>query len=121
MELHYILKVWYRNFLVWKRFFGTNLVEAIAEPILYFLAIGYGLGSIIGDLEGKPYIVFLTPALIGTAILFGTSFENTYGSYTRLEVEKTFQSIALTPVSLAEVVGGEILWGASKGIFSGAL
>jgi lipooligosaccharide transport system permease protein len=121
MQLHYIFKVWYRNFLVWKRYIGTNLVEATAEPILYFLAIGYGLGSIVGEIDGKPYIAFIAPALIGTSILFGASFENTYGSFTRLEIEKTFHSIALTPVSLAEVVGGEILWGATKGIFSGAL
>lgn len=121
MKLHYIWKVWYRNFLVWKRYLWTNLVEAIVEPILYFLAIGYGLGAIIGNLEGRPYVEFIAPALIGTAILFGTSFETTYGSYTRLEIEKTFQSIALTPVSLSEVVGGEILWGATKGLFSGAL
>lgn len=121
MALHYIWKVWYRNFLVWKRYLWTNLVEAIVEPILYFLAIGYGLGAIIGNLDGKPYVVFIAPALIGTAILFGASFETTYGSYTRLEIEKTFQSIALTPVSLAEVVGGEILWGATKGLFSGGM
>jgi lipooligosaccharide transport system permease protein len=121
VQLHYIFKVWYRNFLVWKKFFWTNLIEAIAEPILYFLAIGYGIGAIVGDVEGMPYLKFIAPALIGTSIMFGASFETTYSSYTRLAIEKVFQSIAVTPVSLAEVVGGEILWGASKGIFSGGL
>ena len=121
MQIHYLYKVWYRNFLVWKRFFWTNLIEAIAEPILYFLAIGYGIGAIVGNVNGVPYLQFIAPALVGTSIMFGASFETTYSSYTRLEIEKTFQSIAVTPVSLSEVVGGEILWGATKGILSGGL
>jgi len=115
------LKVWYRNFLVWKRFYWMSCVEAIGEPILYFVAIGYGLGAVIGDIDGRPYIEFLFPALIATAIMFGASLETTYGSFTRLKIEKLFQSIAVTPVSLTEVIAGEAIWGATKGLVSGSV
>ena len=115
------LKVWYRNFLVWKRFYWTSCVEAVGEPILYLVAIGYGLGSVIGSMDGRPYIEFLVPALIANAIMFGTSLETTYGSYSRLKIERTFQSIVVTPISLEEVVAGEVLWGATRGLISGSV
>lgn len=121
MNWRLALKVWYRNFLVWKRFYWMSCVEAIGEPILYFVAIGYGLGAVIGDIEERPYIEFLFPALIATAIMFGASLETTYGSFTRLKIEKLFLSIAVTPISMKEVVAGEIIWGATKGLISGSV
>jgi len=115
------LEVWYRNFLVWRRNRWISGIEAIGEPILYFVGIGYGLGAAIGDIDGRPYIEFIAPALIATAIMFGASLETTYGSFTRLKIEKIFQSIAVTPVSLTEVVAGELAWGATKGLVSGGV
>ncbi len=121
MFLHYAFKVWYRDLLVWTRYWWTSLVGALGEPVLYFLAIGYGLGSFIETIEGMPYIQFLAPALICSTVMHSASFETTYSSYTRMEVQKTFHSIAVTPVALGEVIAGEILWGATKALFSGGI
>ncbi len=107
-------KVWYRDCLVWSRYWWTSLIGSTAEPVLYFLAIGYGLGSFIESIDGMPYLQFLAPALICSTLMHSASFETTYSSFTRMERQKTFHSIAATPVSLAEVVSGEILWGATK-------
>ncbi len=119
--MRYAFKVWYRDFLVWTRYWWTSLVGAIGEPVLYFLGIGYGLGSFIGTMEGIPYLQYLAPALIASTIMHSSSFETTYSSYTRMEVQKTFHSIAVTPVNLSEVIAGEILWGATKSLFSGGI
>jgi lipooligosaccharide transport system permease protein len=51
----------------------------------------------------------------------GASFETTFSSYTRMEVQKTFQGIAQTPVSMNEVVGGEILWAATKSMITSSV
>ncbi len=117
----YALKVWYRDSLVWSRYWWTSLVGAIGEPVLYFLAIGYGLGSFIESIEGMSYIQFLAPALICSAVMHSASFETTYSSFTRMERQKTFHSIASTPVSIPEVVAGEILWGATKSLLPGSM
>lgn len=121
MNTHYAFKVWYRDFVVWTRYWWTSLIGAIGEPVLYFLAIGYGLGSFIPAIEGMPYLQFLAPALICSAVMHSASFETTYSSYTRMEVQKTYHSIAVTPVNLSEVIAGEILWGATKSLFSGGI
>lgn len=119
--MKYAFKVWYRDFIVWTRYWWTSLVGAIGEPVLYFLAIGYGLGSFIGSIEGMPYLQFLAPALIVSSVMHSASFETTYSSYTRMEIQKTYHSIAVTPVALSEVIAGEILWGATKSLLSGGI
>jgi lipooligosaccharide transport system permease protein len=53
--------------------------------------------------------------------MHSASFETTYSSYTRMAIQKTFHSIAVTPVNVAEVIAGEILWGATKSLFSGGI
>lgn len=114
-------KVWYRDFIVWTRYWWTSLIGGLGEPVLYFLAMGYGLGSFIKDIEGFPYIQFLAPGLICSTIMHSASFETTYSSYTRMEIQKTYHSIAVTPVNVSEVIAGEILWGATKSLFSGGI
>lgn len=117
----YAWKVWYRDGLVWSRYWWTSLIGAIGEPVLYFLAIGYGLGSFVQAIEGFSYIQFLAPALICSTVMHSASFETTYSSFTRMERQKTFQSIAATPVSIPEVIAGEILWGATKSLIPGCV
>ncbi|MBI2500473.1 MAG: hypothetical protein HYW02_03185 [Deltaproteobacteria bacterium] len=50
---HYAIKVWYRDFLVWSRYWGISLLGAIGEPVLYFTAIGFGLGAFVEQIEGR--------------------------------------------------------------------
>lgn len=119
--MRYAFKVWYRDFVVWTRYWWTSLVGAIGEPVLYFLAMGYGLGSFIQQIEGMSYIEFLAPALVASSVMHSASFETTYSSYTRMEIQKTYHSIAVTPISVSEVVAGEILWGATKSLLSGTI
>lgn len=119
--IHYALKVWYRDFVVWTRYWWTSVVGGVGEPVLYFLAMGYGLGSFVRDIEGVPYVQFLAPGLICSSIMHSACFETTYSSYTRMEVQKTYHSIAVTPVNVSEVIAGEILWGATKSLFAGTI
>lgn len=117
----YAFKVWYRDFVVWTRYWWTSLVGAMGEPVLYFLAMGYGLGAFIKTIEGMPYIQFLAPALIASSVMHSASFETTYSAYTRMEIQKTFHSIAVTPVNISEVIAGEILWGTTKSLLPGGI
>ena len=84
------------------------------EPILYLVALGYGLGTFVPDIEGIPYRQFIAPALIAIAIMYGSFFECTYASFVRMYFQKTFDAIIATPVSVEEVIAGELVWGATR-------
>ena len=114
-------RVWQRNFESWKRFYRASLVGNVLDPVLYFVALGYGLGSFVRPIQGEPYLSFIAPGLLAGVAMNTAAFENTIGSFVRMEDQKTFKSILMTPVSVGELVLGEILWGASKACLAGAI
>jgi len=107
-------KVWMRNRDVFMKTYQTNFIPPIVEPILYLFALGFGLGIFIQEIDGMPYVQFIAPALLAIATMNTSFFECTYGSYIRMYYQKTFDAIIATPVSLEEVIAGELLWGSTK-------
>ena len=104
--------VWRRNLESWKRFAVSFFVANLGEPVFFLLAMGYGLGRFVADLDGVPYAVFLAPGIIASAAMNSATFETTFGSFTRMTEQHTYVAILATPCSVADVVAGDILWAA---------
>jgi lipooligosaccharide transport system permease protein len=110
------LKVWRRNWDVFFKTYQVNFLPPFIEPVLYLLAIGYGLGMFVGEIGGIPYVDFIAPALLAISMMNAAFFECTYSSYVRMYYQKTFEAMIATPLSLDDVVTGEILWGATRSL-----
>jgi len=107
--------VWRRNFEVFTKTIFVNFLPSVFEPLLYLAAFGVGLGALItGSVQGGSYIQFIGPGLISIAVMYGSFFECTYASFVRMYFQKTFDAIIATPVSVEEVIAGELLWGATR-------
>lgn len=113
--------MWRRNFTVYSTYYRSSLVGNIGEPILYLFAMGYGIGGYIDVIEGMPYINFIAPGLVMTSVMYSAVFECTFGSYTRMTTQRTYDSMLATPVSIADLVFGEILWGMTKSVISASV
>ena len=114
--------VWRRNFDVFTKTIFVNFLPALMEPILYLGAFGVGLGALIsGSVNGGSYIQFIGPGLIAIAVMYGSFFECTYSSFVRMYYQKTFDAIIATPVSVEEVIAGELLWGATRAAINGTI
>jgi len=109
-----VWKVWRRNFDVFTKTIRVNFLPPVLEPILYLVALGLGLGTFVTSIEGLSYIQFIAPALVAIAIMYGSFFECTYSSFVRMYFQKTFDAIIATPVSVEEVIAGELVWGATR-------
>jgi lipooligosaccharide transport system permease protein len=107
-------QVWYRNFRVFRRNFLVNFLLPMGEPLLYLVAMGYGLGVFIKQIDGIPYARFIGPGLVSIAMMYASFFECTYSSFVRMIFQRTFDAIIATPVNVEEVVAGEIFWGATR-------
>lgn len=114
-------RVWQRNGKVWLKFYRPSLVGNLGEPILYLLALGYGLGKFIPDISGIPYVQFIAPGLLVSSTMYSACYECTFGSFTRMTAQKTYDAIIVTPVSIEEVIAGDIFWGATKGAIAGLI
>lgn len=112
------LPVLQRNLLVWIKLAGPSILGNIAEPLITLVAFGYGLGSMIGQIEGLPYILYLASGSIAVSATMAASFEALYSAFSRMQVQKTWESIMNAPVSLDDIVFAEMLWAALKAMFS---
>ena len=111
--------VWLRNATVWRATWKTSLVGSIGEPLFYLLGLGYGLGTIIPSVANQPYLHFVAPGLMITSVMYSTTIEATYMTYTKTEHQKVYASMILSPLTFADIILGEILWIMTKGLISG--
>ena len=112
--------VWRRNFMVWKKLAIPSVLGNLADPMIYLFGLGYGLGGLLPQVGGVPYIVFLAAGTVCASAMNAASFEALYSGFSRMHVQKTWEAIMNAPVSLDDVVAGELLWAAAKATLSGA-
>jgi len=109
--------VWYRHYRVYTRFIISNGLPPFAEPLLFLAGIGLGLGSFINDMEGIPYIQYLSTGLFITTAMMTAAFECSYATFIRLEFEKIYDGMIAAPMTVYDLLIGENLWAGSKALF----
>jgi lipooligosaccharide transport system permease protein len=114
------LPVWRRNLLVWRKLAFASVLGNIADPLLYMLALGFGLGALIGEVGGMPYIAFIGTGMVCQSAMFTASFEGMYSAFSRMHVQRTWEAIVNAPVTLDDVLAGEYAWAATKALAAGA-
>ncbi len=112
------LKVWRRNKDVFMKNVKLNFLPPFIEPLLYLFAMGFGLGFFIEEVDGVSYAKFIAPALISVSVMYASFFECSYGSFVRMYYQKTFDAIISTPLSIDDVITGELLWGATRSLIN---
>ena len=118
--------VFLRNLLVWRKLAIPSLVGNIAEPLMWLVAFGYGMGALVGQVtlvgtDGAvkvPYILFLASGSICMSAMNAASFEALYSAFSRMHVQKTWDGIMNAPVNLDDIVLAEMLWAAFKALFT---
>ncbi len=107
-----------RNLLVWRKLAVPSILGNIAEPLITLVAFGYGLGSMIGQVQGLPYIQYLAAGSIAVSCGLAATFEALYSAYSRMQVQKTWESIMNAPIALDDIVLAEMVWAAMKSLFT---
>ena len=118
--------VFLRNLLVWRKLAIPSLVGNIAEPLMWLVAFGYGLGALVGQVTVTTaagstqvrYILFLASGSICMSAMNAASFEALYSAFSRMHVQKTWDGIMNAPVQLDDIVLAEMLWAAFKALFT---
>ena len=120
-----LLRVWRRDWLVTRRSWHISFLTPLLEPILYVTSLGFGFRILIPEVryEGLTltYVVFMAPAIIATNMMYTAFFENTFSSFVRMYYQKTYDAIMATPLSVNEIIAGEIMWGATKSLMAAGI
>jgi lipooligosaccharide transport system permease protein len=111
-----------RNLLVWRKLAIPSLVANIAEPLMWLVAFGYGMGALVGEVtldeQKVPYILFLASGSICMSAMNAATFEALYSAFSRMHVQKTWDGILNAPMRLDDVLLAEMLWAAFKALFT---
>jgi len=97
----------------------SRIIGSIGQPLLFLVALGFGLGPVFEKAGGGNYVNFLTPGIISQAILFMAVF-----SGIELIWDKQFGFLKATlvaPVSRLEIVLGRVIGGATIATFQGLI
>jgi lipooligosaccharide transport system permease protein len=122
MNLSYrIYYVFLRNLISYKRFILPTFAISLGQPLFYLITFGVGMGAYMGYIGGKPYLNFLVPGVLISSVMLSSTFECLYDTFVKMVHEKLYDSLIATPVSVEDVVAGDIGWGAFRGLISGVL
>jgi lipooligosaccharide transport system permease protein len=103
-----------RNLLVYRHSWMV-IFSGFFEPLFYLLGIGYGLGTIVGDValsDGRlvAYAAFVAPALLAQSTMNGAISETIFNVFFKLNFEKVYDAILVTPLGITDIALGELMW-----------
>ena len=112
-------RVWQRNRDAFRRGWRFEVGGLIVEPFVLLLGVGFGLGAYISNLgEGISYPHFLASGVVASYAMFHATFDASYGAYMRMTTHNLYESILFTPLGPEDIVFGEVMWGATRGLMS---
>jgi lipooligosaccharide transport system permease protein len=90
------------------------------EPVFYLVAMGQGLGSLVGTLpgpDGRPiaYAAFIAPGLLAAAAMNGAVFDSTYNVFFKIKYSRLYDAVLATPLGPVDIALGEIGWALLRG------
>ncbi len=96
------------------------LVSGFFEPVFYLLAMGQGLGSLVGTVTGPggqplSYAVFIAPGLLAASAMNGAVYDATFSFFIKLKYAKLYDAMLATPLGPVDIALGEIGWALLRG------
>jgi ABC-2 type transport system permease protein len=97
----------------------SRIIGSLGQPLLFLLALGYGMGSVFQKAGQGNYLDFLAPGIIGMSIIFTAIFSG-------IEIiwDRQFgflKEMMVAPMSRMEIMIGRTLGGATVATIQGLI
>lgn len=91
------------------------------EPVFYLLAMGVGMGALVGSVpgpDGQPisYAMYIAPALLATSAMNGAVYDSVNNVFFKLRYSKLYEGMLQTCLGPMDVALGEILMALFRGL-----
>lgn len=109
-----------RSLLATRSSTGVVIASGFFEPVFYLLAMGVGLGSLVGDVplaSGREvaYAVYIAPALLAVSAMNGAVYDSTWNVFFKMHLGKLYQAMMATSLGPLDVALGEIFFALLRG------
>jgi lipooligosaccharide transport system permease protein len=108
------LRVWQHQVRVFAKLWRGVMLPPFLDPVIFFVALGFGLGAYVSKIDGIPYRDFVAPGMCVSAALWAASLESTFGFFWRMDQLRIHENMLSTPIEPEDVVLGELLWGGTR-------
>jgi len=113
--------------LLYARTWRGSIFGNFAQPVLFLVAMGVGLGSFVDKgggaaaLGGVSYLQWLAPALLVSTVMQGSVFEATFPILAGFHWIRRFHAMYATPLSPYAIAAGQLGWIATRATLVGAI
>src|SRR5215471_18459483 len=97
----------------------AQVLASLGQPLMYLLALGFGLGPVFARSGEGSYLQFLAPGVVGMTVLFSSIF-----SGVGLLFDRQFgflKETLVAPVPRLQIMAGRTLGGATTALIQGTL
>jgi lipooligosaccharide transport system permease protein len=118
LERSAIVGVLVREFINYSSFWKSSAFSSIMEPVIYFMAFGFGLGALVSSVGEFSYFELVATGTVGMAVMYSGAFPSMFSTFVKYKFQRTYDAILAAPVDSEELVTAEALWiGTRVGVY----
>jgi lipooligosaccharide transport system permease protein len=112
------LRVLQRHLWVYRRTWRGSIFTSFLNPVLFMIAMGFGVGSLIGPdggagaviPAGLTYLAFIAPGLMAGSAMQTATFESSFPISARIMWWRNYEAMLATPLRTWDLLVGEVGW-----------
>lgn len=102
------------------RIWPQTLLPSAITITLYFMIFGHVIGSRVGQMQGTPYITYITPGLIMMAVIVN-SYTNVVSSFFVARYNRSIEELLVSPMPNWLIILGYTAGGVFRGVVVGLI
>jgi lipooligosaccharide transport system permease protein len=105
------------DYIGYRRTWRGRIISTFLNPVLFLAGMGFALGSMVdrgaGDAQLPiPFITFVATGLLAANAMQVGFGEGAWPIMAGIKWRKTFDAVLVTPLTVADLINGLLLWGA---------
>jgi lipooligosaccharide transport system permease protein len=112
-----VLRVFEHQLVSYRRLWRGTLFVSLAQPLLFIVAFGVGIGALIDDdaaarqrIGDVPYLAFVAPGLLAAACMVTATVESTWPVMSAIKWSRQYHGMLASPLTTVDLVHGQLLW-----------
>jgi lipooligosaccharide transport system permease protein len=109
----------------YRRVWRGTAVTSVVTPVVYLLALGWGLGQFLNDVtvdgERVDYLTFVAPGLLAATAMQLATFESSWPVLSAIKWDRQYHAMLATPLRVTDVILGHQTFIAARLVVTSAV